>query len=81
MQRSDLYGHHFANEKLNRLKEGKHFAQGPQLATGGTAAIRSPGRFVNKGMIILDVAQRRWPQSSKSQEPERRPRGGQSISL
>ena len=58
---SDLYCHHFANEKeINKLglQRLSHSANVTQLATVGNVAIRSPGRFINKGMMRLDEAQR-----------------------
>ena len=57
---SDVYDHHFANKKKNKwgLQRLSHSANATQLATVGNVAIKSPGRFINKGMMRLDEAQR-----------------------
>lgn len=59
MGRSDLCHHPSAHER-NKLGSQRlsHFADVTRLATGKTVAIRSPGRFIGKGMTRFDEAQR-----------------------
>lgn len=58
---SDLCYHPFAHER-NKLGSQRlsHFVDVTRLATGKNVAIRSPGRFIDKGMTRFYEAQRAY---------------------